>query len=109
MHYTPEQLKERLGKLPETIQKAIASVEVEQKILGIAKKHDLHIDQTGELLYETGLVMFGLTPAPNYQKNLSTHLKIDSETARSIAVDINKEVFEEIKGALVEVVFFCNS
>ena len=102
MQHSQEQLREKFKTLPKQVQRAIVSANTEERMLEISKKHNLHIDQTSELLAETGLVMFGLSPTSDYVKNLQRKLQISNDKATQISQDINEQVFKEIKSVLVE-------
>jgi hypothetical protein len=95
--FTPEQIQERFDRLPKDMQDAISSPEIHAKVRDVGNKNGLMIDQIGELVDQVGLVMLGLARASNFVRDTSARLSIDAQKAQAIAVDINKEVFEEIK------------
>ncbi|PIT96781.1 hypothetical protein COT82_01265 [Candidatus Campbellbacteria bacterium CG10_big_fil_rev_8_21_14_0_10_35_52] len=103
MDETQEIIKEQLKKLPEDVRKAIASVDLRDKIKRISEKHHLHIDQGGELENETVLVMLGLESAYDYRMNLKRGLQISDSRAQAIAFDIDKEIFMNIRESLKKI------
>ncbi|MDE2037601.1 MAG: hypothetical protein KGI69_00020 [Patescibacteria group bacterium] len=102
MLYTPEQIKKRFDSLPEEVKKVVDSPETTQKIAAVGQKHGLLLDQVADLVDETGLVILGLEKSSDYTNNISDVLGIDQQKARSIATDINTEVFDGIKAKLRE-------
>ncbi len=102
MHHTAEQIQEKFEQLPTEVKEAIASSEVNQKIRAIGEKHSLHIDQIGELVDETGLVMLGLEKSTDFIDHISNRCSIDKKSAQEIAQEINTEVFGSIRKHLQE-------
>ena len=82
-------LQEKLRSLPLEIQDAITSPEFGEKVDAIGEKHNLHIDQLGELVNEVTLVMLGETKSVNFIDNLKESLKISHDDARLITADVN--------------------
>jgi hypothetical protein len=101
--FTEEQIQERFKQLPKEVQEAVTSADVHDKILGVAKKYGLHVDQEGELVDQIGLIMLGLSPSKDFVKNFSSSAEVDVKTATSIAEDINKEIFDEIRESMREI------
>lgn len=93
---------ERFESLPDDLKTALTSEEVDASIQGVAKKHFLHIDQTGELADETGLVMLGLTKTDEYINNLKERLGVQQQKAAEIAKDIDENVLRPIKTSLIK-------
>ena len=96
-------IKKSYESLPEDIKQAITNTDLGGKFLAIANRHNLHIDQSGSLQNETLLVMLGLEPTKDYVGNLEKELEITEGEARSIAEDINKEIFNSIRASLREI------
>ena len=101
MKYSAEQVMERFESLPDDLKIALTSEEVDASIQSVAKKHFLHIDQTGELADETGLVMLGLTKTDEYISNLKERLGVPQQKASEIAKDIDEKVLRPIKASLI--------
>lgn len=102
MEYTQEQINKRFEELPDDIREAITSVETSDELQNISNKHGLMLDQTTELMDETGLRLLGLTPSNKFIYNLEKRLKITNEKATDIAEDISSIVFQKIKESLQE-------
>jgi len=103
MQYSLEQLNKKFDLLPEDIQSAISSSDVDQKIQNIGRQHNLHIDKMGELSDETGLVMLGFTHPSNFIKNIKGRVGVDENMAREITKEINEQIFKPIKNSLMKV------
>ena len=103
MPYTYEELSEKIEKLPEDVKEAIFGVETSQTLQEIGKKHTLHVDKLGELVNEVGLVMVGITHPKDFIPNLVKRLQVDQLTARNIAEDINKQIFQKVRESLKKI------
>ena len=90
-------------KLPEDLKNAIFSIDSAETIQAIGKKSNLPIDKIGELADETGLVMLGLTHPNNFISNLAERLKLDKESARKIAEEINTQIFAKVRESLKKI------
>ncbi len=101
--FTAEEIQNQFEKLPKELQESISSSEIHNKIIEIGKRHNLMIDQLGDLVDQIGLVMLGLVRSSDFVKNTSARLAIDQNTAQEIAEDINKEIFSSIKTRMQEV------
>mgnify|MGYP001611753775 CR=1 FL=1 len=95
--YTQEELLDRYEKLPQALKDAIFAETNADKMFNLGKKNGLTIDQTGEAASETGHVMLGVTHPRDFVNNLKERLHVDSEKARGIAEDINREIFRPIR------------
>lgn len=98
-----EIIKTQFNKLPKEIQDAILSANWSDVLRVIAKKYQLHIDQTGLLQTETAMVLLGLIHPDDFQNNLIQELKISSLVAKEIVKDINDEIFFKIRSSLKEI------
>lgn len=93
-------LKERFQKLPKVLQNAITSADVEKRMRELADTHKLHLDQWQSLENEVMLTLLGVQPIEDLEKNLKNEVVVSSETAKSLAGDISKIVFEPIRAEL---------
>lgn len=100
--FTVEQIQERFDQLPPEVKVVISSPEVRDKITTLAKGHGLMIDQQGELVDHIGLVMLGLARSSDFVRDISSRLGIDNDTAKEIAGDVNREVFDSIRDHMRE-------
>lgn len=93
-------IQERFKQLPKVVQDAITSSDVEKHMRALADKQKLHVDQWQALENEVMLALLGFKRAEELEKNLLRNVKIGSETARQLAVQINGMVFEPIRQEL---------
>ena len=103
--YTPEQLQEKFDSLPQDIQQAITSETVSGNLEILGQKYSLRVDKIGDLIDEVGMVMLGFKKSSDFIGSLSKRLEIDRETAESLAVDIDNDVFKKIRESLRNVQF----
>ncbi len=95
--FTANEIQAQFEKLPKEVQTAITSTEINDKIEALAKKHNLLIDQTGELVDEIGLTMMGLSKSADFVDHIITRCSINRKNAEDIATDINREIFDSIR------------
>ncbi|MBI2020993.1 hypothetical protein HYS99_00580 [Candidatus Giovannonibacteria bacterium] len=94
---------ETYANLPADLQNALFAPQTTSAIREIGKKHELTLDKVGVLGDETGAVMMGLAPLNEFIKNLSIKLEVDRTKARSIAEDINAQIFKPVRESLKQV------
>ena len=90
-------------KLPQDIKEAMYGIDSSEAIQSISKKYNLLIDKMGILSEETGLVMLGLTHPKDFISNLSARLQVDTMTAKSIARDVNEQIFKKVRESLMKI------
>jgi len=100
---TEQQIQERLRGLPQEMFDAVTSDERVTEIQGVAVKYNLRIDKVEDLIQEVGFVMLGFKKSHEFVKSLSKKLEVDQETAESIAIDVDEQVFKKIRKSLQEV------
>lgn len=100
---TPQQLGDLYENLPDNIREAYSSVDTTKALQAIGKKHGIHLDDLGELVSETGLVMLGATHPKDYIRNIARRLEIETEQARAIAQDVNETVFRPLRESLKKI------
>ncbi len=91
-------LKERFDRLPSVVQQAIQSANLHTQIEEISKRHQLHIDQMGNVEDEVILVMLGLEDAGDFANNLVTNAQITKDAATGIAQEVENQIFLPIRG-----------
>ncbi|MCL5781953.1 MAG: hypothetical protein M1459_01175 [Patescibacteria group bacterium] len=101
MQYTAEDIQSAFDRLTPEIQEVLVSPEINLKLEEIGKKHNLMIDQIGELVDECGLLMLGLTKSQDFTSNIISRCSIDRKTASEIVKDINDEVLVTIREHLM--------
>ena len=95
-----QQLAERFKQLPKVVQDAITSADVEKRMRSLADTQKLHIDQWEALENEVMLTLLGFQPVEDLEKNIKSEVGVDDVTAKSLAEEISKIVFEPIRGEL---------
>lgn len=103
MEHTPEQLNAAFERLPERVQDAIASTELVRTIKQIGHKHDLYLDQLGELSDLIGLIMLGLKKPEKFLDDVKARLNVSISQAGAIVQDVNTEIFFPIRESLRQV------
>ncbi len=101
MSKIPNNYEDIYNSLPKKVRDAMTSVDVSSKIYNIGRKYNLHIDQIGDLAEEVGLAMLGVSRLKSFDINIKKRLKLSYETAKMISADINKDIFREIREALI--------
>ena len=97
---TKELIRERFDALPKSIQEVILSSHYEETLVEICKQYNLNVEQMGILERETTLVMMGLTPTKDYEKELTHELNIEEIKGSQIVKDINEKIFLKIRELL---------
>lgn len=95
-----QQLAERFKQLPKVVQEAITSADVEAHMRALAETHKLHLDQWASLENEVMLTLLGFQKTEDLAENLKKEVNVDDATARALADDISKIVFEPIRKEL---------
>ncbi|MCG2695273.1 hypothetical protein L6261_04320 [Candidatus Parcubacteria bacterium] len=104
MQYNKEQIKERYNNLPEDVKQAISSVDTTNVVVNIGEKYQLHVDQLGELVDETGLVMLGFTKTNDFVSNLEKRLNVPREKAINLVKEINDEILIKIRESMKKII-----
>ena len=100
MDYDPKKIEEKIKSLPEDLQEAMFSVDIANKVIDVAEKFDLDIDQAGKLSETTSLVMLGFIPTKKFVSELSRRADIDQTKAGLIAQEVNDKIFNDIRTSL---------
>jgi hypothetical protein len=93
-------IKERMAQLPQVVQDAITSADVQKQMRSVSQNHQLHVDQWGILENEVQLTLLGFANSADLPKNLQNELDVSAEEAEKLANDINDIVFEPIRQEL---------
>lgn len=91
---------ERLAMLPPVVQQAIQSADLEKHLRSLADGHKLHIDQWELLQNEVKLALLGFEDAEKLPENLESVVGVEHDSAQSLALAINDEIFEPIREEL---------
>src|SRR3989338_1723288 len=99
-NFTEEQIETMYKNLPNDLKTVFFSANKDETIESIGRKHNLNIEQIGDLANETGMVMLGVTHPNEFIGNLADRLEVDKEKARAIAGEINEQVFKKVRESL---------
>lgn len=102
MDYTTRELEQAYAKLPQELREALNSVELADAITRIGDEYYLHVDDTGELMDEVGLVLLGLHPIQEIKKHIRERLYTTDEVAGFIAQAVDTQIFSKIRGFVTE-------
>jgi len=105
MQVTKEQVSEKFESLPDDIKRAITDDSVSENLKQLGFKYKLRVDKIGDLIDEVGMVMLGFKKTGDFINALSRRLELDRETAESLAIDVDNEVFKKIRESLRSVQF----
>jgi hypothetical protein len=95
--------KERFSTLPEKIQVAILSNDLQDKFNNISIKRSLPLDQSTAIENEALLVMLGLESTKSFIDNIQKNAGLSREKSTLIVHDINSEIFSSIRDSLEEI------
>ncbi len=95
-----QKIQERLIELPQDVQDAVASADLEKTIQEIGAAHQLHIDQIQELWNFTMLVMLGFAKAENFKNLLIDQVHIPPDAADTIEGEISQKIFLPIRESM---------
>jgi len=98
-----QKIKDKFLNIPDDVQEAIASTEVNAQILTLTDKYKLQFDEAEELTKEIGFVMLGLKKRDDFVKNVAKVTGLDIATAQNLAQEINDTIFEGIRESLRKV------
>jgi hypothetical protein len=101
--YTPEQIQKRFESLPEDVKEAISSIDTTNTILEIGRSNSIQIDELGELVDETGLVMLGFTKPSDFVSNIESRLGVSKEIAEKLVKEINEKILLKIRESLKKI------
>lgn len=99
---TLEQATERFEQLPADIQDAIHAFDYDKRLQKIHKKYKLHIDQSVALETIMADIVFGDMKSTELTNRLVSDLRIDHDTASTIALEINTEILIALREKIKE-------
>lgn len=92
------ELTQKLNELPSGARTLIYSTEVDNTLLSIGSKHNLHVDQIGDLKSQVLFLIAGITPREDFIKKLMRRLEIEDETrVQAIAQDVDTLILVPIR------------
>ena len=93
-------IQERFAKLPKAVQSAILSGNPEKRLRELSKERQLHLDQWQILEDLVMLTLIGVYHSEDLEKHVREDIGWQPDTARAVAEDITKVVFEPIREEL---------
>lgn len=93
-------IKERFAELPPVVQAAIVSADVQNHLRELAKKHNLHLDQWGDLEDQVQMTLMGIEDSNELTNNIEKNVGVAHDIALALAQDISTIVFEPIRQEL---------
>ncbi|MDO8663340.1 MAG: hypothetical protein Q7K28_00655 [Candidatus Wildermuthbacteria bacterium] len=97
--YTSEQFWKLYENLPRELKDALFSEETGNNTSEICKKYEAE-KNLGEIVDCIGAVLVGVLPPEDFQKELEKEIKMEKETAKKVAQEINRFIFYPVKPAL---------
>lgn len=90
-------------RLPQDIRQIFFATETADRMYQIGQKNALNETQLWHTSYATGLVLLGETHIGQFVETLRKKCALDEEKARTLARDINQEIFLPLKESLKKV------
>lgn len=98
--FTVDEIQNKFDSLPEELQEAITSSDVNDALEDIAKQNGLQLDQLGELVDLVGLIILGLVPSSDFIREFSREAEVSEKQARRIAEDVNGQIFAKLRTSI---------
>lgn len=95
-----QEIEKRLAELPQAIREAILSNDIGGHVREIGANHKLHVDQLAILEDLTVMTMLGFVAPGDFQNELKVQLGLDDEGSKTLAADINTEIFTVVRESL---------
>lgn len=95
-----EEIKRRMAALPQSVQDAIAAIDIEKQLRSVSSTHKLHVDQWAILENQVMLTLLGFQNPMQLAGNIESEVGVTSEEASVLAHDISTIVFEPIREEL---------
>jgi len=92
--------REQFEKLPSQLKDALSSGEKVELIEDLSKRHNLHVDQTGQLVVDINAIIAGAARPDDFFSMIKQDLSIDDATANDIAEDVNRTIILPIREVL---------
>jgi hypothetical protein len=96
MDNTNQVLQDKFSSLPPELQDAITESGFVNKLKEISKTEKLMIDQAGSLEREVLLVLLGITPINQFEKNLKDETRLETEKLKRVISQVNEQIFSPI-------------
>jgi len=82
------------------VRQALESVGFLSRLQEISKKFGLNVEETGEFVSESGLVMIGLTKPMEFVDHIVNRLRVPRDRALAIGQAANMEIFRPVREIL---------
>ena len=94
-----EKYRKLYKELPEDLQEAAFSVEVDDNINDVCRKYKVY-NKVDKITEHIGNVFFGLLSPDSFQETLEKEVGIEVETAKRVTTEIYRYVFYPVKESL---------
>lgn len=95
-----ELFQKRLRELPQVVQNAIRSADVQKRLRNLADTNKLHLDQWQILENEVMLTVLGFQQIESLEKNIKDQVGVSDEIAHALTESANQLIFEPIRAEL---------
>lgn len=90
------ELEQYFLSLPEPVQQAISSIDIQAKMRTLSQKHQLHFDKWQALEDSVMLTVLGIIPGADLLTRIQTDTSLESDAAESLLEDISQEIFSPL-------------
>ncbi len=101
MEITTQQIQEKFGTLPETLQLAIIDAKVDEHIMEIGAQNKITIEQMGELSLATHMVILGFVMPDKFESLVQELLKLPKEKVQKLINEVNENIIKKIRGNMM--------
>jgi hypothetical protein len=95
-----DEIQKLIDALPPEVKTLLYSKEMDAVMQQIGTKHQLHIDQIGELESEVAAAMIGISQMQELPQNISDTLGVDMTKSNGIVADINLLLLDKIRTSM---------
>jgi len=107
--FTTKQIQDQFASLPADMQSVISSANTAELIQSIGAKHEMRIDAIGVLIEYSGLMMLGLIDSDTFINTIAKEAGVSREKAANIVLDIDTQVFSQVRNSLRNVQYSSTS
>ena len=101
--YSEKELREKYEKLPLNLKSALSDPEISKKISDIGRDFQVRDEESEVLTKICGLVFVSVLPLESLQEEIKERLVLSEEISKSLADDLESEVFSPYKEELANV------
>ncbi|HUD02865.1 MAG TPA: hypothetical protein VMR46_02485 [Candidatus Paceibacterota bacterium] len=95
-----DDIQKLIAALPPEVKSLLYSKEMDDVMQQIGTKHQLHIDQIGELESEVAAAMIGISQMQELPQNISDTLEVDMTKSNALVADINLLLLDKIRSSM---------